>query len=149
MKQRTEPAKLKPIWVRDLRHSHIGLLIKKGMLPLVIAQRGARLCKYNHGYLRTSLSEQAEAGGGYVECGGYQGIGKQTGGHGNRDVIQKDWRMDMQMVRGFYNEQNNMVNVIYYDTNHVISLDCGKWGGLQTTPNSQGKMDALDDLSVW
>lgn len=80
----------------------------------------------------------------------------------------------MSMVRGFYNEQNNMVNVIHYDTTHIISLDCGKWEhGLRTTPNSQGKMDALaienpveyvrlmlngemqvwldalDDLSVW
>ncbi|MFR8428003.1 MAG: hypothetical protein ACLVCH_11045 [Roseburia inulinivorans] len=35
--------------------------------------------------------------------------------------------MVMRMVRGFYNEQNNMVNVIHYDTNHIISLDCGKW----------------------
>ena len=50
----------------------------------------------------------------------------------------------MRMVRGFYNEQSNTVNVIYYDTNHIISLDCGKWEqGLRTTPNSQGKMDAL------
>lgn len=80
----------------------------------------------------------------------------------------------MRMVRGFYNEQNNTVNVVRYDTNYVISLDCGKWEkGLRTTPNSQGKMDALaiedpveyvrmmlngemqvwldalDDLSVW
>ena len=81
----------------------------------------------------------------------------------------------MRMVRGFYNEQNNTVNVVHYDTNCVtISLDCGKWEqGLRTTPNSQGKMDALaiedpveyvrmmlngemqvrldalDDLSVW
>ena len=54
------------------------------------------------------------------------------------------------MIRGFYNEQNNTVNVIYYDTNYVISLDCGKWEqGLQTTPNSQGRMDALAiDYSV-
>ena len=50
----------------------------------------------------------------------------------------------MRMVRGFYNEQNNTVNVVHYDTNHIISLDCGKWEqGLRTTPNSQGKMDAL------
>ena len=56
----------------------------------------------------------------------------------------------MRMVRGFYNEQNSTVNVVHYDTNYVISLDCGKWEqGLRTTPNSQGKMDALDDLSVW
>lgn len=80
----------------------------------------------------------------------------------------------MRMVRGFYNEQNNTVNVVHYDTNHIISLDCGKWEqGLLITPNSQGKMDALaiedpveyvrmmlngemqvwldalDDLSVW
>lgn len=33
----------------------------------------------------------------------------------------------MRMVRGFYNEQNNTVNVVHYDTNHIISLDCGKW----------------------
>ena len=80
----------------------------------------------------------------------------------------------MKMVRGFYNEQNNTVNVIHYDTNCIISLNCGKWeSGLRTTPNSQGRMDALaiddpveyvrlmlsgemqvwldalDDLSVW
>lgn len=44
----------------------------------------------------------------------------------------------MRMVRGFYNEQNNTVNVIHYDTNCIVSLDCGKWefgvvyGPLQT-----------------
>ena len=77
-------------------------------------------------------------------------------------------------LRGFYNEQNNAVNVIHYDTNCIVSLDCGKWeSGLRTTPTSQGKMDAiaienlveyvrltlngemqvwldvLDDMSVW
>lgn len=54
----------------------------------------------------------------------------------------------MRMVRGFYNEQNNTVNVIHYDTNCILSLDCGKWEqGLRTTPGSQGKMDApaIDD----
>jgi integrase len=39
MKQKTELSKLKLIRVRDLRHSHIALLIEKGMQPLVIAQR--------------------------------------------------------------------------------------------------------------
>ena len=39
MKQKTEQAKLKPIRVHDLRHSHIALLIEKGIQPLVIAQR--------------------------------------------------------------------------------------------------------------
>lgn len=39
MKQKTEEAKLKPIRVHDLRHSHIALLIDKGLQPLVIAQR--------------------------------------------------------------------------------------------------------------
>ena len=39
MKQKTELAKLKPIRVHNLRHSHIALLIEKGMQPLVIAQR--------------------------------------------------------------------------------------------------------------
>ena len=39
MKQKTEQAKLKPIRVHDLRHSHIALLIEKWMQPLVIAQR--------------------------------------------------------------------------------------------------------------
>lgn len=38
MKQKTEEAKLKPIRVHDLRHSHIALLIEKGLQPLVIAQ---------------------------------------------------------------------------------------------------------------
>lgn len=52
--------------------------------------------------------------------------------------------MVVRLVRGFYNEQNNTVNVIHYDDNTIISLDCGKWEqGLRTTPNSQGKMDAL------
>ena len=39
MKQKTEEAKLKPIRVHDLHHSHIALLIEKGLQPLVIAQR--------------------------------------------------------------------------------------------------------------
>ena len=39
MKQKMEQAKLKPIRVHNLRHSHIALLIEKGMQPLVIAQR--------------------------------------------------------------------------------------------------------------
>lgn len=39
MKQKTEESKLKPIRVHDLRHSHIALLIEKGLQPLVIAQR--------------------------------------------------------------------------------------------------------------
>ena len=52
--------------------------------------------------------------------------------------------MVVRLVRGFYNEHNNTVNVIHYDDNTIISLDCGKWEqGLRTTPNSQGKMDAL------
>ena len=50
----------------------------------------------------------------------------------------------MRMIRGFYNKQNNTVNVIHYDINCIISLDCRKWkSGLRTTPNSQGRMDAL------
>lgn len=37
-----------------------------------------------------------------------------------------------------------MVNVIHYDTNCIISLDCWKWeNSLRITQNSQGKMDAL------
>lgn len=39
MKKKTEETKLKPIRVHDLRHSHIALLIEKGLQPLVIAQR--------------------------------------------------------------------------------------------------------------
>lgn len=39
MKQKTEETNLKPIRVHDLRHSHIALLIEKGLQPLVIAQR--------------------------------------------------------------------------------------------------------------
>lgn len=39
MKQKTVEAKLNPIRVHDLRHSHIALLIEKGLQPLVIAQR--------------------------------------------------------------------------------------------------------------
>lgn len=91
-------------------------------------------------------------------------------GHGNSDAIQKGRWMVMRMVRGFYNEQNNTVNVIHYDTNHIISLDCGKCEqGLRITPKMDalaiedpveyvrmmlgGEMqvwlDALDDISVW
>lgn len=39
MKQKTEETNLNPIRVHDLRHSHIALLIEKGLQPLVIAQR--------------------------------------------------------------------------------------------------------------
>ena len=39
MRQKTVEAGLKTIRVHDLRHSHIALLIEKGMQPLVIAQR--------------------------------------------------------------------------------------------------------------
>ena len=39
MKQKINEYKLKPIRVHDLRHSHVALLIEKGMQPLVIAQR--------------------------------------------------------------------------------------------------------------
>lgn len=39
MKQKTAETKLKPIRVHDLRHSHIALLIEKGLQPLIIAQR--------------------------------------------------------------------------------------------------------------
>ena len=50
----------------------------------------------------------------------------------------------MRLVRGFYNEQNNTVNVIHYDDNIIISLECGKWEqGLRTFPYSQRRMDAL------
>ena len=50
----------------------------------------------------------------------------------------------MRMRRGFYNEQNNTVNVVYLDNSLIISLDCGKWEqNLRTSPNSQGRMDAL------
>ena len=62
----------------------------------------------------------------FVECGGYRGIGKQSGGYGNRNAVPKGRWQVMRMIRGFYNEQNNTVNVIYYDTNCIVSLDCGK-----------------------
>ena len=39
MKQKTEETGVNPIRVHDLRHSHIALLIEKGLQPLVIAQR--------------------------------------------------------------------------------------------------------------
>lgn len=39
MKQKIEELGLKNIRVHNLRHSHIALLIEKGMQPLVIAQR--------------------------------------------------------------------------------------------------------------
>ena len=39
MKQKTEETSLNPIRVHDLRHSHIALLIEKGLQPLIIAQR--------------------------------------------------------------------------------------------------------------
>lgn len=50
----------------------------------------------------------------------------------------------MRMIRGFYNGQNNTVNVVHLDNGLIISLDCGKWEqNLRTSPNSQGRMDAL------
>ena len=50
----------------------------------------------------------------------------------------------MKMVRGFYNEQNNSVNIVNYDVGYIISLDCEKWEqSLRTSSNSQGRMDAL------
>ena len=50
----------------------------------------------------------------------------------------------MKMVRGFYNEQNNTVNIVNYDSGYIISLDCEKWEqSLRTSSNSQGRMDAL------
>ena len=50
----------------------------------------------------------------------------------------------MRMIRCFYNEQNNTVNVVYLDNGLIISLDCGKWEqNLRISPNSQGRMDAL------
>ncbi len=39
MQHKTEQANLTPIRVHDLRHSHVALLIEKGLQPLVIAQR--------------------------------------------------------------------------------------------------------------
>ena len=39
MKQKTEETGVNPIRVHDLRHSHVALLIEKGLQPLVIAQR--------------------------------------------------------------------------------------------------------------
>ena len=39
MKQKVELLKLKPIRVHDLRHSHVALLIERGIPSLVIAQR--------------------------------------------------------------------------------------------------------------
>ena len=127
MKQKTELAKLKPILVHDLCHSHIALLIEKGMQFLVAAQRvghdSVDTTMNIYGHLYPNKQKQvadmlnAEATG---------ETGKQTGGHDNGDAIQKGGRMVMRMVRGFYNEQNNTVNVIYYDTNYVISFDCGK-----------------------
>lgn len=50
----------------------------------------------------------------------------------------------MRMIRGFYNEQANTVEVIHYHTNHIIRLDCGsREKGIRITLNSQGRMDAL------
>ena len=52
--------------------------------------------------------------------------------------------------RGFYNEQNNMVNSIYYHTSCVINMNCRKWeSGLRTISNSQGKMDAMAIEEWW
>lgn len=50
----------------------------------------------------------------------------------------------MRMIRGFYNEQENTVDIILYNTDMIIRLDCGKWEtNLCTSPNSQRRMDAL------
>lgn len=40
--------------------------------------------------------------------------------------------------------QNNSMEVLDYETNQILKLDCGKWeSGLRTTPNSQRYLDAL------
>lgn len=49
----------------------------------------------------------------------------------------------MRIVRGFYNEQNNTVNVVHYDTNHIIVLIVGNGSRSSNHSDSQGKMDAL------
>lgn len=58
MKQKTEQAKLKPIRVHDLRHSHIALLIEKGMQPLVIAQRVGHDSVNIYGHLYPNKQKQ-------------------------------------------------------------------------------------------
>ena len=50
----------------------------------------------------------------------------------------------MRMIRGFYNEHENTVDIILYNTDMIIRLDCGKWEtGLRTSRSSQSRMDAL------
>jgi len=50
----------------------------------------------------------------------------------------------MRMIRGFYNEQKNTVDVVWYHDDIIIRLDCGKWEkGLRTSPSTQRRMDAL------
>lgn len=50
MKHQMEKAGVKKIRVHDLRHSHIALLIEKGMQPLVIAQR------VGHDFVNTTMN---------------------------------------------------------------------------------------------
>lgn len=50
MKQKTELAKLKPIRVHDRRHSHIALLIEKGIQPLLIEQM------VGHDFVNTTMN---------------------------------------------------------------------------------------------
>lgn len=50
----------------------------------------------------------------------------------------------MRLLKAEYNMQNNSMEVLDYETNQILKLDCGKWeSGLRTTPNSQRYLDAL------
>lgn len=51
------------------------------------------------------------------------------------------------MVRGLYaryNEQKNCIDIMEYDCEIILRLDCNKWEeGIRTTMNSQRRLDAL------
>ena len=44
----------------------------------------------------------------------------------------------------------NCIDVTVYEAGYILRLDCGKWEDrIKTTINSQGRLDAMDDNSVW
>lgn len=50
----------------------------------------------------------------------------------------------MNGIYARYNEQKNCIDVTVYEAGYILRLDCGKWeDGIETTMNSQGKLDAL------
>lgn len=50
----------------------------------------------------------------------------------------------MNGIYARYNEQKNCIDVTVFEAGYVLRLDCGKQeDGIETTMNSQGKLDTL------